>query len=410
MSLLQEVIHRPQRLLLRQLLFQVHLWTGIAIGLYILVISLSGAAIVFEEEMEHAIYSNLTHLPNAAKPPTDLETVIKNVSLAYPRYRLNSIYLPADDTNSISFDLRHGPQRIIAYADPVSSQVMGHRERNGTLLGWLHDLHVNLLTGKTGRLVNGFGGILLGVLCITGTVIWWPGVKNWRRALSVNFSRKWKRVNWDLHSATGFWLLAPIGMWAITGAYFTWGDQFKKAIHLVSPLSQGLAEPKSNLTAKGVQPKPAINDLIALAQRESPGTRLSRISLPTNDEGTIRVMMARGELRDRRATDNYYFDQYSGVLLQKWERGNFRSAGDLVLYWIAPLHFGDFGGVWVKALWVLIGLSPALLFVTGFLMWWNRVLSKKWASPQRSAPNRPPSPNPLNCRSNPGALHDTSAR
>jgi uncharacterized iron-regulated membrane protein len=52
--------------------------------------------------------------------------------------------------------------------------------------------------------------------------------------------------------------------------------------------------------------------------------------------------------------------------------------------WIGPLHFGTFGGhglagLVVKAIWVVLGLTPPLLTVTGFLMYWNRFLSKKWA-------------------------------
>ncbi|MEO8306678.1 MAG: PepSY-associated TM helix domain-containing protein [Pseudomonadota bacterium] len=40
---------------LRRALFQVHLWTGLVTGVYILVICLSGSAIVFRREMDHAI-------------------------------------------------------------------------------------------------------------------------------------------------------------------------------------------------------------------------------------------------------------------------------------------------------------------------------------------------------------------
>jgi uncharacterized iron-regulated membrane protein len=40
------------------------------------------------------------------------------------------------------------------------------------------------------------------------------------------------------------------------------------------------------------------------------------------------------------------------------------------------LHFGEFfASDWpLKVVWVVIGLAPAFLFVTGALMWWNRVL------------------------------------
>jgi len=39
----------------------------------------------------------------------------------------------------------------------------------------------------------------------------------------------------------------------------------------------------------------------------------------------------------------------------------------------------------VKTIWVVFGLAPVLLFVTGVLMWWNRVLSKAFErKPARS--------------------------
>lgn len=47
-------VDKPQKLWWRKLLFQVHLWTGIGLGLYIFVISVTGAALVFREEIETA--------------------------------------------------------------------------------------------------------------------------------------------------------------------------------------------------------------------------------------------------------------------------------------------------------------------------------------------------------------------
>lgn len=72
-------------------------------------------------------------------------------------------------------------------------------------IGWLVNLHSNLLAGSIGRLVNGIGGVSLTLLCLTGAIIWWPGVKYWRRSLQVNWRANFPRINWDLHSAFGFW-------------------------------------------------------------------------------------------------------------------------------------------------------------------------------------------------------------
>lgn len=86
---------------------------------------------------------------------------------------------------------------------------------------WLVSLHENLLAGPNGRLANGIGAICLTLLCLTGAIIWWPGVKNWRRSLTVSWGAHFARINWDLHSALGFWCFAFILMWGISGLYFS---------------------------------------------------------------------------------------------------------------------------------------------------------------------------------------------
>ena len=68
------------------------------------------------------------------------------------------------------------------------------------------------------------------------------------------------------------------------------------------------------------------------------------------------------------------------------------STGDMIIRWLTWLHFGNFAGWRTKALWVILGLSPAFLFFTGTLMWWNRVLSP--ALRQRTAPVRDSQPQP----------------
>jgi uncharacterized iron-regulated membrane protein len=59
---------------------------------------------------------------------------------------------------------------------------------------------------------------------------------------------------------------------------------------------------------------------------------------------------------------------------------------DEVIYWLAYLHFGRINGIGIpchgpglcdqatKAVWALFGLAPAAMFLTGAIMWWNRVI------------------------------------
>lgn len=54
-----------------------------------------------------------------------------------------------------------------------------------------------------------------------------------------------------------------------------------------------------------------------------------------------------------------------------------------------PLHIGVWGGFVSRVLHVFLGLTPALLFVSGFLMWWNR-LSARRRRARHHAPASPP--------------------
>lgn len=70
---------------------------------------------------------------------------------------------------------------------------------------------------------------------------------------------------------------------------------------------------------------------------------------------------------------------------------------DQVIYWLAYLHFGRVNGIGIicsgpgfcdkatKTVWALFGIAPAVMFVTGAMLWWNRVLRPRWKSSRREA-------------------------
>ena len=106
--------------------------------------------------------------------------------------------------------------------------------RTGFPIEWIVNLHANLLFGSTGRLVNGIGAICLTSLCLTAAIIWWPGVQNWRRSLTVNWRAHFARISWDLHSALGFWCFLFILLWGISGIYFSFPQAFD-ALFVLDP-------------------------------------------------------------------------------------------------------------------------------------------------------------------------------
>jgi uncharacterized iron-regulated membrane protein len=100
---------------------------------------------------------------------------------------------------------------------------------------WLVKFHENLASGDTGRVVNGIGAICVTMVCLTGAIIWWPGLKNWRRSLTVSWGSRFARFNWDIHSALGFWCFLFVLMWGVSGIYFSFPDSFNAVSAFLDP-------------------------------------------------------------------------------------------------------------------------------------------------------------------------------
>jgi uncharacterized iron-regulated membrane protein len=293
MSSWEKWVNRPQSLCLRRALFQVHLWTGIGIGLYVLLMSVSGSVLVYRRELSLAFSREprISAGPGARMSVDELKQTAKR---AYPEYEATRVYEPKNPDQPIEIVLEHGEKRLQRLFNPYTGADLGDSLQPGfRFILWLADLHDNLLWGRTGRRLNLAGGILGTLLCLTGAIIWWPGLNHWRDSLSVRWKENRKGFNWALHSAMGFWSIAFIFMWGITGIYLSIPESFN-----------------------------AIVDFLEPAHESSKALRF----------------------------------------------------GDQFLYWLARVHFGRFAGQPVKFIWTVLGFAPAVLFVTGTLMWWKRVL------------------------------------
>src|SRR5207253_2732220 len=93
MTTWQRLVHRPQGLGLRKAVFQLHLWIGIGVGLYILTISISGSAIVFRRELISK-YSRGTVVVSVNSRLMTAEELRHSVQRAYPTYEIYTVSEP----------------------------------------------------------------------------------------------------------------------------------------------------------------------------------------------------------------------------------------------------------------------------------------------------------------------------
>lgn len=270
---------------LRRWLVQIHLWLALVVGLYIVVISVSGSAVVFRSEINRAAIPPF--VPDASGERLEGEPLAAAIADAYPEHevlRVSEAPFPRAPARVL---LARGGEEEGRLFDPYRLEDMGSDYPPIVAVNeWLVALHDDLLAGRVGRKINGVGGALMLVLLLTGLVLWWPGVRRWWRSLYVPGASP--RKLWHLHGALGFWLWLLLLNWSVTSLYLAFPGPFEDFRDWIDP---------------------DITDF----------TRPGETLIPVLLDG----------------------------------------------------HFGRFGGVWGRSAWAVLGLTPAILFVSGFLIWWR---------------------------------------
>jgi len=366
------MMHRPQQLWLRRAFFHVHLWSGLALAVYMTVIGVTGSILVFRNEITGQAYRTAFGLPaGIIAPPT--EAVLAAVKARYPAAKLTAFRSPTRRDPVETVFLQEGKKNSIVLLHPLTLEPLANLRPEPKWLVWVRSLHADLLGGKTGRLWNGAGAFALLVLCVSGLVLWWRGLSNAIKGLWFKWGSGWKRMNFDLHSAFGFWSVGLLLMWAVTGISFSWPKQYRMSVNALSavPVNRVPVVKPSRIEVEAQLPK-----MLATAYATNPGAVMSGVDLRLGPKNPVVVYMTEGPSGDLLHTNYLYFDPASGDKIGEWQRGHPRNLGEWMMWAVVPWHYGNYWGTAIEIIWAFAGLSlPALAF-TGVLMYWNRFLRK----------------------------------
>jgi uncharacterized iron-regulated membrane protein len=364
-------LHHPRKLWLRRALFQIHLWAGLLLTLYIVVIALTGSILVFRREMNRAQLPRTLHRYDV-RQVASIEEVLGRFRSTYPGATLDTLEMPSTLFPAFYLsvtDADHRPVTLVG--DSLTGALVAQRR---TWIDWVYDLHVYLLLGRThGMQVNGVGAVGLLLLALSGLYLWWPGVKTWRRGLRIHFSRNWRRINFDLHHAIGFWTLFIVSWWAFSGIYFAWYREVTALVAAFSPL-EGMHAPVAPVPTPQEAHRTTLAQILAAVHEASPRGTLFSLSDPLLTGESVYALVDLGAPGDFSHRDILTLSTADARVLTAWHYGQNHTLGDWILWSMHPLHFGSLWGTAVQVIWALAGVALAVLAITGVLMYWNRYL------------------------------------
>ena len=154
----QRWLRQPQLLGWRRFAVQLHLWVGLALGLYIVVLSVTGSLSVLRPDV-HRWFVPRTVAVEGTKLTGD--ALQEAVQRTYPLYEVTNVFERRRPNLPVMVTLQRDGETVERLFDPYAARDLGLTYPPITeAIEWVVDLHDNLLAGTTGRTVNGVGALL----------------------------------------------------------------------------------------------------------------------------------------------------------------------------------------------------------------------------------------------------------
>jgi uncharacterized iron-regulated membrane protein len=340
----------------------IHTWIGLISGLFITIISLSGSVIVFRSQFEKAMLPPISVAMDSGHR-VRLDDIAEQVARVRPNARIRRLRLPASPQDPYIIQIQSGDKQERLVSDAYSGRMLGV-----VGAGWIDrivDLHRNLLSGRTGRKIVGAFGIVLFVLSATGILLWLLGARNWRALIATPRRGASRRFNLELHRLIGIWAYCLLAVVSFTGVGISYPDTFRQAWQLLTG-HPAVSQVKRKFKIDGPATQ-SLDEYLAIGSRAMKDATPTELRLPDTGKGPVELRLSRpGDLSA--GSNRVYLDPVSARVLAI-DRAADRPLGARFLGAFSPVHYGQIGGFFAKVLWVLLGLVPTVLLVTGLIVW-----------------------------------------
>ncbi|MGZ9736935.1 PepSY domain-containing protein [Pseudomonas sp. GNP012] len=366
--------------MLKKTLFQLHWFFGISAGLVLALMGITGAAVSFQDEILSTLNPSVLQVEKqlaGVLPPAELVEHIEDAS----GKKVSMLTVETDSGNAakVWFTPPPGERRgEMRYFDPYTAEFLGDASGKD-FFGLMLQLHRFLAMGDTGRQITGACTLILVFFCLSGLYLRWPRQwRSWRAWLTLDWKKKGRSFNWDLHSVAGTWCLVFYLLAALTGLSWSYEWYNKGLTRLLSD------SPQNERVRGGRGPAPQgpapTADYAAMWSSiySAAGPQLSSYNVrmpPVAGQPATVYFLLKTSPHDR-ALNQITLDPATGVV-KRVDRYSDKSLKAQLLTSIYALHVGSYFGIVGRIILTLTALSMPLFFVTGWMLYLDRRRKKR---------------------------------
>jgi uncharacterized iron-regulated membrane protein len=360
---------------LREIWFQVHKWIGITLAILIIPISLTGSALVWHDALDAALNPERSSDVRPGLPPSAYAQAA--LREAAPGEKLVSLAYPEEPSAVVATLARPTPPggggrpvRTILYLDPQDGRLLDRSASNEGAVHVMHVLHGSLMMPGVGRQIVGWIGVAMLLSSLTGLWLWWPLKGGFARGL------RWQRqpaTSANLHHQGGFWICLPLAVLSLTGAWISFPAFFASLSG--DPAPPSAAERARRMGAAPIAETRLTPDAVLASSSKFQTGPLTTINWPAGEKAEWKITYQ----RDGGPAEVTIADATGEAKGPKPPQPE--TTGRLM----RRIHDGTGMGPLWQAIIFIGGIIPALLAITGLLMWWNVRQRKRRMSERRQA-------------------------
>ncbi|MBV9548300.1 MAG: PepSY domain-containing protein [Alphaproteobacteria bacterium] len=352
--------------MLRKFLFQLHLWSGLILGVVFVAIGLSGSIAMFWPVFQAPPAVQVVASTN---PTLDKGLAAARDAVSLPQNADTTITLPEtpDQPVHIHFGAPLGSGRNLPLpevaTDPASGRVLA--TYNPEAPAWfraIEGFHSHLSI-PGGRFYEGWLGIIMALLGLTGLYLWWPKAGQWQYGFIVRRKAKGLRFHRELHGAVGIWTLAIYMIVTVTGIGICFPAVNRSVITFLA--GGGAMTPRyaahTPLVAAPAGATRIGPDAALAAARKASDLPVVQLLMPGRPNQAISATFGPASMVP------VYIDPYRGTALPNPSPPPSRI--DNIQRMMGRLHEAIGLGTPYTVLVFISGLAPLLFFVTGLIMW-----------------------------------------
>jgi uncharacterized iron-regulated membrane protein len=352
----------------------LHKWLGLISGLIVFIVSITGCIFCFHDEIKDLTRKEWRFVEPQKKPfvlPSVLQERAKEI---LPNYKSTMVSYYGKNRSAIVYTYADSENRYL-YFNPYTGKHLKIEDPETDFFIIVERIHLYLLLPDyIGKHIIGSATIIFLLLVITGLIQWWPKRKSdLKRSFTVKWSSKWRRVNYDWHNTSGFYISLLAAIIAITGLTFTYewmGDGIYKTFNFGGDKALETKAPTIDTTKFSSNSISAIDRAFTTTVKLQPKAGMYYVTFPQQKGDIIGTGAYPHALRYDHQS-NYSFHPNSGKLIQS-DPYHKKSLGLQVVEMNYGIHTGQILDLPGKILAFLISLTAAALPVSGFIIWYGR--------------------------------------